>query len=495
MRADLEDRLSILAAAAEVPDRIAIVDSGVARTYAEIAERTRGAIDVLARLDQHEASAGRRLECAGLVATDTLETLVLAYALIELRVPIVLIHPRATEREQARMLAEHDALRVGLGARGDATGSRAAGATALATLRDPTDAAPLAIIYTSGTSGRSKGAVLSRRAFLDSAAQTEARLGWADGDRWLLALPPAHIGGFSILTRTLAARRTLVLTNELPSDLAARIITSIARDRVTIASIVPTLLYRLLRCVPAWDPPSYLRALIVGGAPASSALLEESAARGWPVLTTYGLTEACSMVTLQRPGTRPGADRGAGEPLDRTEIRIGPGGQVELRGPILFSGYAPRSAHPSPFLPGGWFSTGDLGEFDHAGQLHLRGRSADLIITGGENVYPREVEEALESDPAIREAAVFGQPDAEWGEIVCAAIVPAAGSPDAEAAAARATLDLAAFKRPRRVLVVEALPRNALGKLDRARLRALDSTLDSVRDAGSPRRFFDRRPL
>ncbi|HKA91866.1 MAG TPA: AMP-binding protein [Haliangiales bacterium] len=353
------------------------------------------------------------------VAEPTAETVARMRALIRARRPFVPLHPRLTA-------AERDALRPDLAAIPDGT---------------------LAVLYTSGTSGRPKGAILSRAAFIASARASAARLGWRDDDRWLCSLPLAHVGGLSVLVRCLLARRPFVLGR------GDRVAEDLLAHRATIVSLVPAQLARLLD--GAWTPPRWLRLVLLGGAAAPPRLLARAAAAGVPVVTTYGLTEACSQVATQVPG-RPGA--GCGPPLPGIAVRIADGDRIEIDGPTLFSGYLGEP----PRAPG-WFATGDFGRFDAAGNLHVLGRRTDLIVTGGENVYAAEVEAYLDARGVP--ACVFGVPDETWGEIVAAATT--APLPTA------ALADLAPFKRPRRIARVEALPLTPGGKPDRAAARAL----------------------
>jgi len=183
-------------------------------------------------------------------------------------------------------------------------------------------------------------------------------------------------------------------------------------------------------------------------------------------LTTYGLTEACSQATTQQPGTVNRGQLGAGPPLPGVELRISDDDGIQLRGPTLFSGYLPASDR-STFLDDGWFPTGDRGRLDEAGNLHVLGRRTDRIVTGGENVDPVEVEQALESLPGVVQASVFGVPDEKWGEVVCAAVVAVGPTPELAAAVAELRGRLAPFKLPRRIARLDALPLNATGKVDR----------------------------
>jgi o-succinylbenzoate---CoA ligase len=190
--------------------------------------------------------------------------------------------------------------------------------------------------------------------------------------------------------------------------------------------------------------------------------------RRLPVLASYGLTETCAQLTATRYATRHAPlGLGAGEPLPGTRVRV-VGGRIEVSGPTLMAGYLGEPPLPA----GAWFDTGDLGEIDARGCLHVHARRTDLVVTGGENVYPAEVEHVLEACPGIAAAGVFGVADETWGQIVAAALV-ADGAPPADAAlAACLAAHLAPFKRPRRICFVDRLPQTPAGKLDRAALAA-----------------------
>lgn len=393
------------------------------------------------------------------VAAPRVETIVALWALWELGLVTLLVHPRLTPTERAELAG--DAAWTLDETWSDADLPEPAGEPVVAGPH-PADR-PLAVVYTSGSSGRPKGVTLSRSAFEASARASEANLGWHEGDRWLLSTPIAHVGGLSVLTRCLLARRTVVLAPWAGSDVGA-FAETVSRHRVTLLSLVPTILYRLFEADGGWRLPDHVRAALLGGAPASGALLREAAARGVPALTTYGMSEACSQVATQRLGTPPGEGQGVGPPLPGVDVRI-EGGEIQVRGPTMMSGYLGGG---DPRLEGGWFPTGDLGALDERGCLHVLGRRSDTIITGGENVSPREVERVLEELPGVAQACVFAIDDERWGQIVAAALVPnAPGSLDEGALAAAVASRLAPHKRPRQVAVVRGLPTDASGKVRR----------------------------
>jgi O-succinylbenzoic acid--CoA ligase len=456
--------LSVHDAAAESPDGIALAIAGETVTFREFAKRVSRRTALV-----RAATAGIATdELVALVGASDRATLETVYALITMGRPALLVHPRLTAAERNAVLESIRPARV-LVAEPVPHGDEVAHPS----LEPVDDARCLAVLMTSGTTGAPKGVVLSRRAFLASARASEKNLSLVHTDRWLLGLPIAHVGGLSILTRSLLARSTVVVPEEitlgqrLDADGLARVIED---ERVTLASLVPTQLEWLLARDPPWRPPARLRAVLLGGAAARPALLERAADRGVPVLTTYGLTEACSQVTTQLVGTVNRGELGSGPPIAGVEVRIA-GGVIEVRGPTLFDGYVPAPTQ-SVFSADGWFATNDLGRFDASGNLHVVGRRSELVITGGENVHPAEVEAVVERCPGIAAACAFGVPDDTWGELLAVAVVGAPGGPpsDTELAAFVRTR-LSPHRRPRRVAVLEAVALTPVGKLDRAETR------------------------
>jgi o-succinylbenzoate---CoA ligase len=454
--------LSVSAAADEHPTRRALVLGDHVYSYAALRERVATAKAAIeSKLEGHARERG-----VALVADMSLATFVAFYALLELGVPLIALHPKLTARERRELLAEAGADLV---LDSNELSAPLAAATPCGAL-DPEGAA--AIVFTSGTTGRPKGAILSRRAFVVSALASATNLPCSAADRWLLLLPLAHVGGLSILTRCLLARACVVVDVPGVALSPERLQMLLETQRITLVSLVPTLLQRLLDLESTWRPPATLRAVLLGGAAASSKLIERSAARGVPVLTTYGFTEGCSQVTTQTFGTQPDTTHGAGRPLPGVELRI-VANEIQVRSSTLLSHYLTQGIRRDPRLPGGWFATGDHGYLDAQGRLHLLNRRTDLIVTGGENVYPVEVEHCLEQIPGIAQACVFGVEDEHWGQVVCAALVrePRAAL-DTSAIAPFLETQLAVFKRPRRFAWLARLSTTEAGKLDRRAVRA-----------------------
>jgi O-succinylbenzoic acid--CoA ligase len=457
------NELSLLAAAREAPDRDCLIGDDRAWSYADVAARVRSALGALRTRD---IGPGDRV---ALTPTVDVDSIVWLYALFELGCPAVLLHPRLTERERSVLLAEAQPAHVitePVGG-GDAPND--------APRPSPTADQTVAIVYTSGSTGRPRGARLSRRAFIASEAAHAANLGWLPHDRWLLGMPPAHVGGLSILTRSLIARRCVVLSSGRfdPRQMAH----TMAEHRVTLCSVVPTMLRALLTLdEPAWTPSRDLRAVLVGGASFPTALRELAVGRRIPALATYGCTEACSQIATQRIAQA--GSPGCGTPLPGVELRL-QDEEIQVRSDVLMDGYLERDRSGAPWTSDGWLRTGDIGSFSPDGQLRVHGRSDDLIVTGGENVSPQEVESWLETVPGIASACVFSVPNDAWGEEVVAALVIDSALYDQGTLRDRLADELAAHKRPKRFCVADALPLNRSGKLDRAAVA--DQCADALR--------------
>jgi O-succinylbenzoic acid--CoA ligase len=320
------------------------------------------------------------------------------------------------------------------------------GAEADVELRDTVDPGAVhSIIHTSGTTGRPKAVELTYANHHASALASAENLGNEPGDRWLSPLPVFHVGGLAVLLRCAIYGTTAVLHDGFDVDGARR---SFESGEATLASLVPTMLSRL-RDAGMTDAPE-LRALLLGGGPIPGDLLEWARSIGLPVVPVYGMTETSSQVVAGIPG----------RPLPGVEIEVAGDGEILVRGPMVSRG---------AMAADGWLHTGDSGHLDGEGLLHVTGRAKDLIVTGGENVAPVEVEDALLSHPAVADVAVLGLPDPEWGEAVTAFVV-LSGQATSEELIEHARERLAPFKVPKRVEQVAGLPRNPAGKLLRGEI-------------------------
>ncbi|MBK7952468.1 MAG: AMP-binding protein [Deltaproteobacteria bacterium] len=395
------------------------------------------------------------------------------------------------------------------------------------------------VLLTSGTSGPPKAAILTRANLIASARASARLLGSERGDRWLLCMPLFHIAGLSILVRAALAGACVVLE---PRFDASRIARLLDEERITHASLVATTLEQLLDARGERPAPASLRLVLLGGGPASDALLARALASAYPIAPTYGLTEAASQVATRLPRGRasasasgsvaetasafatrsgssdgvqsdfdlepdiePDLDLGGGlVPLPGTRIRIvdaadtpvaaGLEGEIQVRGPSVMAGYLDDPESTARTLRGGWLATGDFGRLDAAGRLRVLDRRSDLIVSGGENVYPAELEGVIASHPEVLEAGVVGVPDARFGARPLAFVVWRAGAArDPAALAAWCRARLAGYKQPVDFVAVEALPRNASGKLLRRALAELGGLAGSGGSDG-PDEVRARRP-
>jgi O-succinylbenzoic acid--CoA ligase len=348
-------------------------------------------------------------------------------------------------------------------------------------LRESIDLAEVyTIVYTSGTTGQPKGAMLTYGNYWWSAVGSALNLGNHDDDRWLAALPLFHVGGLSILIRSVVYGIPAVVHEAFDPAAVNR---AIDEERVTIVSVVSAMLQRMLDERGAWPYPATLRCVLLGGGPAPRPLLEACAQRRVPVVQTYGLTETASQVATLAPADAVRKLGSAGKPLLPIELRIdqdgspaqaGAVGEILVRGPTVMSGYVNRPDETARVLRGGWLHTGDLGYLDEAGYLYVVSRRHDLIISGGENIYPAEIEAALLAHPAIEDAGVVGLPDERWGQVPTACVKPRGGAVLSQAEVIDFCRErLASYKVPVLVRFVEALPRNAAGKLLREALREM----------------------
>ena len=325
---------------------------------------------------------------------------------------------------------------------------------------------PALIGYTSGTTGRPKGAVLSHGNLLASVRGLEIAWRWTPDDILILALPLFHMHGLGVgLHGSLAVGAKVVLLSEFNVD---EVVDSITKFDATMFFGVPTMYSRLLESPEATELEQ-LRLCVSGSAPLP-AELHQSIHRvtGQHVLERYGMTETAMLVSNPYEGERrPGS---VGFPLPGVEVRLeGDPAEIQVKGPNVFSGYWERPEENTEAFVDGWFRTGDLGAIDPEGYLSIVGRAKELIISGGFNVYPREVEEVISEYEPIRECAVVGIPDEEWGEVGVAFVVAEREIEDEEIKIFVGER-LAHYKRPRRTYTLETLPRNALGKIQKHRL-------------------------
>jgi malonyl-CoA/methylmalonyl-CoA synthetase len=452
------------------------------------------------RLDEATRLAAARLSAAGVSAGQrvvwspgpSLDSAAACLGALRLGAVVVPVNPALTGRELAHVLADvrpaaavadDPASAVGLAAAAGALGVLPATPPPGAPAGDPPplDRAapgdPALVVYTSGTTGAPKGAVLSHANLVAGTATLALAWRWEPEDRLVLALPLFHVHGLVAgLLGSLAAGGSAVVLERFSPE---AVLDAGDRHRATLFFGVPTMYHRLVASARAAEL-GRLRLCVSGSAALSPDLWHRARRAGVAVLERYGMTETLLTVSNPYDGERrPGT---VGFPLPGVSVRLDPEGDGEgpgsdgaralsVGGPTVFSGYWERPAATAESFCDGWFTTGDLVAVDQDGYLSVRGRRRDAVISGGFNVYPAEVEDVLCSHPSVAEAAVTGTPTEEWGEAVTAWVVPAAGPLDVEALLDYAAERLAPYKRPRLVRVVDALPRNAMGKVLRHELR------------------------
>jgi fatty-acyl-CoA synthase len=331
----------------------------------------------------------------------------------------------------------------------------------------------LLLIYTSGTTGRPKGAVLTHANCFWTNLSFDLATGLTGDDVALQVLPQFHCGGWNVqplLTWWKGGRIVLERRFE-----PARVLSLLAEKRVTTLMGVPAI-YLFLSQEPGFASAdlSSVRLAVVGGAPMPEELIRVWQARGIEIVQGYGLTEAAPNVLCLPPEDAIRKMGSAGKPYPFVEVRLGEGNELQVRGPNVFPGYWRNPEATAATLRDGWLHTGDVADVDDEGCYRIRGRSKDMYISGGENVYPAEVEGILHAHPAVADVAVVGVPDERWGEVGVAFVV--AKQPVSEdALVEHCRAGLARFKVPKRVRFVDALPMSAMNKVLKDELRALDT--------------------
>jgi len=478
-------------------ERTALHFEGRSWTYGEMAADIRG---LAAVLHAQGLRPGDRVGHLGFNRPECLFTLFAAAALGAVFVPLnfrltpaelkVLVHD--AEIHTLLVGSEHlvliDPLRTELPChRYISIGSSAPGWESLpALLMSPLAPAPMAdvqpddiatLVYTSGTTGVPKGAMLTHRNLWFNSLNWILSYGISAEDRLLTTAPMFHVGGlFVLLSPVLLVGGAVVLHRGFE---AGAVIAALREHRITMSFSVPTMM-RMLSEHPDFEGGdfSHLRLLVVGGAPSPESLLRRYAARHIAVSHTYGMSEVVSFCTFLE--TSSGIDKlnSAGRPAPLSQVKlIGPDGaevrrpgikgEICVRGPTVISGYWRRpEATATAFTADGWFRTGDIGSFDEDGYLFVNDRLKDMVISGGENVYPAEVESALLEHPAIAQAAVIGRPDAQWGERVCAVLVLMPGTAlTLGELQAFCEPRLARYKTPKELFVLDQLPLSGAGKV------------------------------
>jgi O-succinylbenzoic acid--CoA ligase len=427
------------------PDRAALVAEGSEVSYAELeAEATW----VARRLAAHGV---RRGSVAAVSMHPRREQVVLVHALMKTGAVLLPLNPRLAAEERAAVVDAAEPA-VELDDPGELTQTEAD----LPLLGEHDMDAVCCRVLTSGSTGAPDPVGLTYGNFLWSAVGSAFNIGVEPTDRWLCCLPLSHISGLSIVVRAVIYGTAAVVHDGFDVD---RVAASLEQDRISVVSMVSTMLTRLLEAGADLSGP---RAILIGGGPVPKEPLEEAIGRGATVVQTYGLTEACSQVTTLAPADAKRKLGSAGRPLLTTHLRIREG-EILVQGPTV----APERVDPD-----GWLHTGDLGRIDDEGFLYVEDRMDDLIVSGGENVVPAEVEQVLLRHPEVADAAVVGREDPEWQQAVTAVVVLQDGSEVTPDELRRHCAEaLVGFKVPKRVELASALPRTPSGQLLRRALR------------------------
>ncbi len=515
--ADLIDRNAAFA-----PDKVAIRFAGAELTYAGLAQR----IAETARALKSELGVGRGDRVAILAANHP-DYLVLLYACARLGAMLVPINWRLAVPEQLYILSDAGASAlvveeafaavieplsklmpnariVGLDFAPDGGTSLAAllhGAASDGRGANVDTTCPLLIVYTSGTTGHPKGAVLRQDALVWNAVMSQHMHDMTAQDHVLTVLPLFHVGGLNIQTTpALQLGATVTLLPRFAPDATLE---AIARDRPTLTVLVPATIQAVIEH-PRWETTGLesLRALTTGSTQVPQRLVDAFTSRGTPVLQVYGSTETCPVAVYTRlcgDWRRPGSTGLPGlaceaRVVDDTgnEVPAGTPGEVAVRGPNVLSQYWGNPSATAQALRDGWYLSGDIAVRDADGHFFVQDRKKNLIISGGENIYPAEVERVLGQHPAIADAAVIGRPDPKWQEVPVAYVVARQGATPDPAEIERFCLaELARYKVPREYVFVHSLPKNAMGKVQHFRLKELIA--EAAVGAGQPPSASDER--
>lgn len=492
------------------PEKPALIFEGRAITYAELAERIRGC----ARMLKHELGVHRGDRVAYL-GYNSPEFLVVMFACARLGAIFLPLNWRLAPPEQRAILADAAVkvlvVEVGFRQQVEAIRTQLPNCALLACRFEPIGRAkawcsmadltarargddsnprvspgsPLLLVYTSGTTGRPKGTLLSQQALHYNALNSLHMHGMTSADRVLTGLPLFHVGGLNIQTTpALYTGASVVLQ---PKFDAAETLACIRADQPTLTVLVPAAMAALIDHED-WQRTELacLRMLTTGSSHVPSSLIEPFHARGIPVVQVYGGTETCPIAVYQRAKDAYETVGSVGKPALHCDLRIvddagnavqpGTAGELLIRGPSLFSEYWGDEEATAKTLRNGWFHTADIGYQDVNGHVWIIDRKSDVVISGGEKIYPAELQQVLDAMPEIAESAVFGRADAQWGEVPVAVVVLKEGATlDGPTVLARFEGRLARFKHPKDILFAAQLPRNAMGKVLRDELRAVAS--------------------
>ncbi len=443
----------LASAARDRPDHPFLIGRNETVSFGDFEVRVRLATGAL-------SSAALDGQVVGLWASNTVPTVVHLFALWRVGATVLLLDPRRRSEETANQIAAAGAGAI-LGAPDD--GARHPGVLRLSVSADGPPAAGRLrtedetawVVFTSGSTGRPRGVELTFGNLEASARASAAAIDHRPTDRWLCSLPISHVGGASILVRSARAATTVILEPRFDATSVAGLLVA---GSATVASLVSATLLAVLERLDRQCRG--VRAVLVGGGPVPFDLVRRAWDRGLPALVTYGMTETASQVATAPLGSGP--IRGL-EPVPGAELAIDDDGVVLVRGAMVSPRYLGGPDRPAD----AWHRTGDLGTVDALGRLEIHGRADDVIVTGGENVHPAEIEALLAAHPAVDEVVALGVADPRWGSVVAAFYTGRAAPGELER---HARYHLAGSKVPRRWFHVESMPRLSNGKVDRQAL-------------------------
>jgi O-succinylbenzoic acid--CoA ligase len=330
---------------------------------------------------------------------------------------------------------------------------------------------PASIMFTSGTTGQPHGVVQTFGNHFYSAVGSALNLGLVDHELWLCALPLFHISGLSIMMRSLVYGMGVYL---LPHFSVTKVTQILQKESVTLMSVVPQILQQLLKVFPATGYNHKFRGFLLGGGPIDDQSLRRCRQLNLPVVQSYGMTETCSQVVALSFADATKHLGSVGKPLFPVQLRISPkDSQIQLKGPNIVTAYLDDAkSFAKKMTSDGWFETGDIGYLDQDGFLFVRGRQKEMIISGGENIFPKEIENVYQNYPGIREFALIGVPDKKWGQVFCA-FFSADHEIDILQLKKYGQKLLAHYKVPRYFYQVSRLPRTSSRKISRYKLQQL----------------------
>ncbi|MCC4467916.1 o-succinylbenzoate--CoA ligase [Limosilactobacillus reuteri] len=467
----METQNWLLKQAATQPNQIAIDDGNERLSFAELKKQVEVVVGKIDHLNP-----GSRV---GLLATNTLMSYKLALAIMCSGRTIVWLNWRLAGEELERQikdsglqlcLVENSLWRSGM------TNPFKSYSAFLITNADPGELIPVfksdwvaSIMYTSGTTGKPKGVLQTFGNHFYSAVSSALNLGLSSADKWLCVAPIFHISGFSIIMRGLIYGMTVRLVEKFRAEEIKRIL---ANETVTIMSVVPFMLKKLIQQQNKTNTHynSAFRCMLLGGGTIDRETLEICLQRSIPVVQCYGMTETCSQIVALRSVDALLKLGSVGQPLFSTQLKLSKDGEILLKTPTLTPGYLNLPDKLPSKMIDGWYRTGDIGHLDKEGYLYIDGRADEMLISGGENIFPQEVEQVYQRYPQINEVAVVGQNDSVWGQVPVAFVVS-----DRRLSTTKLMNygyeHLARYKVPQHYIFVSELPKNASGKIRRFMLR------------------------